>query len=270
MFGYVLANTEKLTKEEKQHYQACYCGLCKALGIRHGAISQMTLTYDMAFLVLFLSALYNPANPMETGRCLVHPLKPREYWRNKIIDYAADMNVLLAYFNYLDNWADDRSFLSLWKAKLFQKQYRLIAAWYPRQCLVIGKCLNELSDLEKAGEFNPDIPANCFGKLMSEIFVWQEDEYAEKLRAFGYSLGKFIYVLDACIDLRADIKKERYNPLITIPSSNFHDILNLLMADCIEKYKLLPIHQDKNLIDNILYSGIWTRYEAEKRQRRPK
>jgi hypothetical protein len=38
------------------------------------------------------------------------------------------------------------------------------------------------------------------------------------------------------------------------------------MADCVEKYKQLPIIQDKNLIENILYSGVWTRYEAEKKK----
>jgi ABC-type dipeptide/oligopeptide/nickel transport system ATPase subunit len=34
-----------------------------------------------------------------------------------------------------------------------------------------------------------------------------------------------------------------------------------------EKYKQLPINQDRNLIDNILYSGIWTRHEAEKKKK---
>jgi len=266
LFGYVIANFEKLTIEEKQHYQACYCGLCKALKNQCGAISRITLTYDMTFLVLFLTALYKPNTAIKSGRCLTHPFKPRQYWKNEITDYAADMNLLLAYYNLLDNWIDDRKVLSLWKAKLFQKQYQRIAVQYPKQYAVIDNCLNELSELEKSGELNPDISADCFGRLMGEIFVWQEDESAKKLRAFGKALGKFIYILDACLDLKDDIKKERYNPLVAISSANFKDILNLLMGECIEKYKLLPILQDKNLIDNILYSGIWTRYEVEKRK----
>ncbi len=266
MFGYVTANFEKLTLEEKQHYQAYYCGLCRALGNRCGALSRMTLTYDMAFLVLFLTAIYKPNTAMEDGRCLAHPFKPRRHWRNEITDYAADMNLLLAYYNLLDDWADERKVLSLGIAKLFQRQYNQIVARYPKQYAVINDCLNELSGIEKSGELNPDIPAECFGNLMGEIFVRQEDEYAENLRSFGKALGKFIYIMDACLDLKADIKKERYNPLIAVPSGNFRDILNLLMGGCVEKYKLLPIHEDKNLIDNILYSGVWTRYEAAKQQ----
>jgi len=66
MFGYVVANMEKLTDEEKQRYRAFYCGLCKTLGNRHGKISRITLNYDMAFLIIFLSALYKTENTVET------------------------------------------------------------------------------------------------------------------------------------------------------------------------------------------------------------
>ncbi len=264
MFGYVVANMDKLTIEEKQQYRSCYCGLCKSLGNRHGAISRITLNYDMTFLVLFLSALYNKDNTVETERCIIHPLRPHKYWQNEITDYAAGMNVALTYYNFLDDWKDDRNIISLGEAKLFEQEVKRVAAQYPDQCAAISQCLNELSNIEKSGELNADIPANCFGKLMGEIFVLKEDEYAENLRAFGRSLGKFIYIMDACLDLKSDIKKERYNPLITSSSENFSDILNLLMSDCTENYKQLPITKDKKLIENILYSGVWTRYSAEK------
>lgn len=266
MFGYVVANPDKLTLEEKQHYRSCYCGLCKTLGSRHGTISSITVSYDMTFLILVLSALYNINNPVETERCIIHPLKPHQYWQNKITDYAADMNIVLAYYNFLDDWIDDRKILPLFEAKLLEQVYKGVAAQYPHKCTVISECLAELSNIEQSGELNPDIPTNCFGKIMSEVFVFREDEYAENLRAFGKSLGKFIYIMDACLDLKSDIKNERYNPLVSSSSENFGAILNLLMADCTEKYKQLPINQDNKLIENILYSGVWTRYEADKKK----
>ena len=266
MFGYVVANIDKLTNEEMQQYRSCYCGLCKALGSRHGTISRVTLTYDMTFLVLLLSSLYNKNNKTETERCIIHPLKPHKYWRNEITDYAADMNVALAYYNFLDNWADDRNILSLCEAKLFELEYKKVLKQYPKQCLIISECLKELSQIEKSGELNADIPANCFGKLMGEIFIYTEDEYSERLRGFGRSLGKFIYIMDACLDLKKDIKHESYNPSIMSSSEDFSSILNVLMADCTEKYKQLPLNQDNKLLENILYSGVWTKYEAEKRK----
>lgn len=268
MFGYIVANMDKLTDEEKQHYRSCYCGLCKALGNRHGTISRITLTYDMAFLVLFLSALYETDNKTGTERCIIHPLKPHQYWQNDITNYAADMNIVLAYYNFLDDWEDDKNILSLCESKLFVREFTRIFEQYQKKCTVISDCLKELSEIEKSGELNADIPANSFGKLMGEIFVMREDEYAENLRAFGRALGKFIYILDACLDLKDDLKHERYNPLIMTSSEDFAAILNLLMADCIENYNRLPINRDKNLIDNILYSGVWTKYEAHKQKQR--
>lgn len=276
MFGYVVANFDKLNNDEKQQYRSCYCGLCRALGKRHGTISRISLTYDMTFLVLVLSSLYNADNKIETEKCMIHPLKAHQYWQNKITDYAADMNVLLAYHNFIDDWKDDRKLLSLCESRLFEKGYNQVAVKYPRQSSTISGCLRELSIIEKKGELNADIPANCFGTLMGEIFVIEEDDYAENLRAFGKCLGKFIYIMDACLDLKADIKKERYNPFVNMSnaglstcsgsssSNDFSDILNLLMADCTEKYKQLPVNKDKNLIENILYSGVWTKYETEK------
>ena len=57
MFGYVIANLEGLTQPQKDRYKGCYCGLCRVLKQRHGFSGRLTLTYDMTFLVLLLSAL---------------------------------------------------------------------------------------------------------------------------------------------------------------------------------------------------------------------
>ncbi|MDC7124667.1 MAG: DUF5685 family protein [Spirochaetales bacterium] len=260
MFGSLVANLDKLSPEETERYRSCYCGLCRALGERHGTTSRITINYDMTFFIMFISSLYKRELTPGTERCIVHPGKKHVFLKNDITDYAADMNIALAYYNLLDDWIDDKNPISLMSAKLLKKEYTRVSDKYPEQCKAIQTHLEELSVIEKSGELNPDIPANCFGKLLEEITVIKEDEYSDKLRAFINSLGRFIYIMDACIDLKQDIKKERYNPMITTPSENFGNILNLLMADCTEKYVLLPINQDKTIIENILYSGIWTKY----------
>ena len=268
MFGYVVANIDKLSVEEKKQYKSCYCGLCSALGSRHGILSRLTLTYDMTFLVLFLSSLYNKNISIETEKCPSNPFKAHEYWKNEITDYGADMNILLAYYNFIDDWNDDKKVLALTEAKLLEKNFKLVEKEYPVKASKITKYLNELSAIEKSYELNPDLPSNCFGELMGELFVISEDEYSNNLREFGKSLGKFIYMMDACLDLKEDIKKERYNPLIASASKDFYSILTLLIADCTDKYAKLPIVRDKNLIDNILYSGIWTRYMMKNNKQR--
>lgn len=57
-----------------------------------------------------------------------------------------------------------------------------------------------------------DAPANCFGELLGELFVYRHDQWEDALRAMGAYLGRFIYVMDAYDDLAADEKRGAYNP----------------------------------------------------------
>ncbi|HED24864.1 MAG TPA: hypothetical protein ENN91_07040 [Firmicutes bacterium] len=58
MFGYAVANIDKLTDKEMEQYRFCYCGVCKALRERYGITGRFILTYDMAFLVLLLTSFF--------------------------------------------------------------------------------------------------------------------------------------------------------------------------------------------------------------------
>ena len=127
-----------------------------------------------------------------------------------------------------------------------------------------------LSALEKANCDNPDEPAQCFGLLMGELLVYREDLWAEHLRQMGQALGRFIYLTDAAVDYRADEKKRKYNPFLAMGTgldlARWEQYLVLAMARCTEHYEILPLVQDKALLDNILYSGVWTEFRRmEKR-----
>ena len=98
MFGYVMANPQELRPEQRERYLGCYCGICRAIGEQNSLASRLALNYDMVFLALLLSSLYEPAEEQSSGRCLIHPLSPRPWRRSEAIRYAADMNVALAYF----------------------------------------------------------------------------------------------------------------------------------------------------------------------------
>ena len=45
---------------------------------------------------------------MNQHRCKVHPVKKQAMIENEITQYAADMNVLLAYYHMKDDWADEK------------------------------------------------------------------------------------------------------------------------------------------------------------------
>ena len=264
MFGYILANRDDLTPEQLARYRACYCGLCKTLGERYGLSGRAALTYDMTFLVLLLSSLYEPEFEQGQERCAIHPAKPYPYWRNRITEYAADMNVALAYYNCLDNWRDDRSLPGFAEAKLLEKKCAAIRRRYPRQLRAVEYSLAELARLEAAKAAGPDAAAGCFGTLMGELFVLCEDRWSVPLRRMGAALGKFIYILDAYDDLPRDERTGSYNPLSSMQGPDLprrcHDILTMLIAECAAEFEKLPVLEDAALLRNILYSGVWTKF----------
>ena len=74
-------------------------------GQKYGLPGQLTLSYDLAFIAILHSALYEPETQFTAGRCAPHPVKARPRAANEFLDYAADMTIALAYYNFLDNWA---------------------------------------------------------------------------------------------------------------------------------------------------------------------
>ena len=265
MFGYIIANKEDLAEADAQRYHACYCGLCQRLGEVYGLRGRVTLTYDMTFLILLLSSLYEPETEQGQRRCIVHPFKSHTFWRSSITDYAADMNVALAYHNCWDDWQDDRNLAGYSEARLLRKHYDAIEKRYPRQCQAIAEGLFRLAAIEKTGVPDLDGAANAFGALMAEIFVRTEDSWADALRRMAAGLGRFIYTMDAYEDVEKDTRKGRYNPLAHLRQKPDFEgrckrILTLFLGECAIEFEKLPLVQDLPILRNILYSGVWTKY----------
>ena len=100
---------------------------------------------------------------------------------------------------------------------------------------------------------------------LSEIFAVRHDEWEEELRHMGFYLGKFIYLMDAYEDLEDDEKSGSYNPLLSLDGPHFfercREILLLQIAEAAKEFEKLPILNDADLLRNILYSGVWTKYQ---------
>ena len=133
MFGYVTLYRKGLADAEMDHYQAYYCGLCRTLGRRYGRTGQLALSYDMAFVAILLTALYDTPTAFSEGRCVPHPLKKRPRADNELLDYAADMTAALAYYNFLDDWQDDHRRASLTQAQKLEPSLPALRERWPRQ-----------------------------------------------------------------------------------------------------------------------------------------
>lgn len=128
MFGYIIVNKQELKFREFDVYQSYYCGLCQSLKERFGRRGQLTLSYDMTFVALLLSALYDEPVESSTCKCVAHPFEAHATSRSVFTDYAADMNLLLSYYKCLDDWTDERK----WKGRLRAAALRGRDKWWKR------------------------------------------------------------------------------------------------------------------------------------------
>ena len=272
MFGYVTINKPELKIREFERYQGYYCGICRSLRKRYGISGQITLSYDMVFLAALLTGLYEGKELRAMRRCVLHPAGKHLSIQNPYIDYAADMTVLLAYHNLMDDWQDDKKVTSLAAAELMKKKCLSLKERYPRQWYEVEQCLSRLHACEKNGEENLDAVSGLTGKMLAEILVYTEDQWEGRLRAMGFYLGKFIYLMDAYEDLSQDEKKHRYNPLLFVKDRPdfeewFRQVLTMMMAGCAGEFETLPVLKDIEILRNILYAGVWTKYDMIKKKR---
>lgn len=275
MFGYVTICKPELKIREYERYRQYYCGLCEALKKQHSWLGQMTLTYDMTFLVMLLTSLYEPETDYSHCRCVVHPAKKHGILLNDITRYAADMNIVLAYYKYADDWMDEHSIMAMGGFHIFQGKYLKIREHYPKQCEAIGKYLRQLQKLEKAESADIDKVAGCFGRLMGILFQYREDCWSRRLKKMGFYLGKFIYIMDAYMDLQEDKKKHCYNPLVQMEQDctsreEFEDksreLLTIMIAESCKEFEKLPLLQDAEILRNILYAGVWQKFDRYNRE----
>lgn len=272
MFGYVIINKPELKIKDFECYQSFYCGLCQALKDGYGHIGQLSLNYDLTFVALVLSGLYEAANDMIDSRCLMHPQKKRRKIANEFSGYCADMTVLLTYLKFCDDWNDEHRIRSGMMRRLYQPYYMMLKQKYPDKTARMETALQENHRLEQNGCSDLDRLAALSGVLMGEVLTPRDDEWYAGLYEMGDYLGRFIYIMDAYDDREEDQKQQRFNPLTTYAKkTNFdqwvHESLGLMMARSARAFEKLPILLYGDLIRNIIYSGVWAKYEAIKKKR---
>ena len=126
--------------------------------------------------------------------------------------------------------------------------------------------------LEQKNCLDLDEISGHFGHIMASICVYQEDIFKDDLYQMGFYLGKFIYLIDAFEDVEEDIKKQTYNPFKEkfeeehFQEDCFH-ILEMMISNSSFYFEKLPLIENVELLRNIIYSGIWTKFELIKKKR---
>lgn len=269
MFGYIVVHKPELKFKEYDVYHSYYCGMCQTLKDTYGHMTQISLNYDLTFLALLLSSLYESETKTEMSNCLMHPIKKHQKYFNECIDYATKMTIVLSYYKCEDDWLDEKRISRQAYKKVIEKSYQEIKKEFPDKVQTIEKNLDQIHAYEKAENYDLDEISNCFGSVMGEICAYKKDEWYDTLYEMGFYLGKFIYFMDAYDDIEEDIKKKNYNPLKKeFESSTFeercYNILELMISKATTAFECLPILENVEIMRNILYSGVWTKYEMRK------
>ncbi len=274
MFGYVNIYKPELKVKDYTRYRAYYCGLCRTLKDEYGSLSRLSLSYDMTFLILLLSSVYEGEEFTDTIRCIAHPVDKRPIIINEITSYVADMNIVLMYYKFVDDYKDDGNKRAVAGIRILRKRFMEIEKRYPKRCAHIKKALTRLSMYEREESTNLDEVAGQFGLIMSELFAYKNDIFNEDLRKTGFYLGKYIYILDAYDDLNKDIDSNSYNPLKNMRQSmsqeefdkQCEDILTMMMAQCTTYYEKLPCVLNSDILKNILYVGVWNKFDKKRKE----
>lgn len=118
-------------------------------------------------------------------------------------------------------------------AVALEMPYRKAKRRIPQACQAIEDAMAGIHSIEEAalgesdgsrvsegclagGAVNLDAAANRFGILLGSLFAYKDDFWATDLRRFGARLGKFVYVMDAVMDLRQDQETGSYNPFLLL------------------------------------------------------
>ena len=267
MFGYVRPALERLGQEQRDAYQSAYCGLCHALGRRHGPLARLTLQYDFTLLAILLTA-GGGEEGRACRRCPVNPLrKPRACLAGRQMDAAADQSVILTWHKLSDDVDDHGFFTGLpyrFARWLFRHPYRRAEEAQPEFDARTREGLIRLRALEEAGSPELDRAADAFaGILASAARPAPREGERRALGQLLYHLGRWIYLMDAWDDLDEDREKGRYNPLDARFRGQARENRDYLEATATHSLRLagsaaslLELGRWTPVVENILYLGL--------------
>ena len=272
MFGYVNVNQEELKLKDFKRYRGFYCGLCRELKTHYGRTGQITLSYDLTFTAILLTSLFEEPLKEEDRPCLAHAFKKQHMLINRYTDYLADMSILMAWYKADDNYRDDHDLKSAAFGKALKKKAMRAAEKWPVQNAAMKEHIEALTQDERAEIYDLDRTAGHTGAIMAEILNCEENDWSPELRTLGFFLGKFVYLMDAYEDIEKDLKKGSYNPWKPYwGQADFEEraesILTMMMAECSRAFERLPVIEDVEILRNILYCGVWTKFTAIHKKR---
>lgn len=266
MFGYVKPFTPELRVKDFALYRGFYCGLCKTLRRKYGIKSKFLLNYDCTFAALLLSLVCDDRKEYcKAQRCSFNPLgrKVPVAQPSRPLDFAAALNVLLAYYSMQDNWQDEKKIVSRAGAALYRRAMQRAAREYPQVNIAVRKALRTLHTAEEMRVADIDTAANASAELLSaavSCYGFDDESTGVIMRIMCFNIGRWIYLADAWNDREADKKSGSYNPfnLVDADRDKAMHLMYLALKNARDAYELMEKNESSpiaDIIENVLEHG---------------
>ena len=281
MFGYITPLYNELKLGDYYYFKSYYCGLCNTIKENFGNLPRLTLNYDLTFIGFLLDGLSNePINTksihLTTKTVICQP--------TNALNYISAVNIIISTLKLKDDIVDDGSIKGRLFYTLFIPADKKAKNHLKSLFSIIDENMTILSEYEKNLNFTSlDEVCHPFSVIIASIlslypYSFPDDnaKIREALYNLGYSIGKWIYLMDALDDWHDDLDNDKFNPLNTIYNGNsipFEDIINLVIEDidfiifsclnnCSEHIKALPFKKHYPIIENVIDLGMPKSYYA--------
>lgn len=270
MFGYITPQVCELKVRDYELFKAYYCGLCKALGKEYRRTA--VLNYDCTFIYLLGDSLQNAETDVQSCKCALHPVRGRCKVVSNSVVYATDVNILMAAAKAADDVQDRGGLLSRLALKGLGKAYRKAAARIPAINSLMLETAQKLGELERTGSANTDEVADTYARLFGAVLQELDVVQSHILYDIGYSLGRWVYLIDAYDDIEEDIKNGNYNVFVNryhLVGKPPEDVkqqvelsFNYTLSQAMEALSRLELKKNRVLLENIICFGLKARTRA--------
>ncbi len=182
-----------------------------------GELSRVTLSFDMTFFALVRLALTDTEIGIRKRRCAVHPLQKRSMMDdNSELAYTSYVSALLSAYKVYDTVSDEKGMkrFGAFLARPYADQMKKRALRRVNELEhIVADGMVAITSLENEHCPTPDLPADAFGKMLSELLsVGLSGGKALIAKEIGLHTGRFVYLIDAASDYMEDKIKGSYNP----------------------------------------------------------
>ena len=269
MFGYVRTDTPYLYIKDDTLYKAMYCGVCKGIAQVCGQSARMGLSYDLTFFSVILHNILGIDVKIEKQHCLTHCIRTRQMAEvDELTRQIGAFNTILAYYKYTDDIEDGDG--GRGKRLFFKKGFSRVKKAYPDLEKIAREHLALQAETEKACVDSIDRAADATANMIAAFSDYAlQDKATENTRNLFYTVGKWIYLIDALDDYDKDAQKGAYNPFVLAYkeaslaslmqgeyAKDVEFIFHALFFDIRENLSHITFHFNRDLSDNILLRGL--------------